>query len=109
MGASCCVCGREHLLPDGEQLELALEDRRVKVPWEGRSPRGLTRVALGFIFDPRGKKKHKRNRDPSQMEMFGGPSKGPPRYGGAPLLLPLPEEKNDGKTSKDVQARLFVE
>ena len=40
----------------GDQFELALDDVRLKCspePWEGRSPRDLTRVALSGIFKAR--------------------------------------------------------
>ncbi len=34
----------------GEQLVLLLEDRRLVVPWNGRSPRSLTRAHERFSF-----------------------------------------------------------
>ncbi len=33
-----------------EQLELALDDARLVIPWGGRSPRGLTRVSKNVIL-----------------------------------------------------------
>ncbi len=33
-----------------EQLELELGDERVRIPWGGQSPRGLTKAAKRFIL-----------------------------------------------------------
>ena len=35
---------------DCEQLELALEDARLRIPWGGRSPRSLTECGKLFIL-----------------------------------------------------------
>ena len=70
------------------QLELALFTGE---PWEGKSPRALTKVALGLIFKPGGAKKRERFAfDDRQIEMFPEAIKEPRQYGGAPSLLPLP-------------------
>ena len=34
----------------GEQLELQLDDARLRIPWDGRSPRTLTRCGKLFIL-----------------------------------------------------------
>jgi len=39
----------EALSPVGDQLELALDDVRVKIPWEGQSPRGLTEAGMSLF------------------------------------------------------------
>ncbi len=83
------VEARRVLPPEQHQLELALDDVRRRIPWAGRSPRGLTRSASLFIFEPSGKKKRERIRDPSQLELFARAVEGPPVYGGAPSLLPF--------------------
>jgi len=35
---------------DGDQLELELDDVRLRIPWGGRSPRELTRCGKLFIL-----------------------------------------------------------
>ncbi len=80
-----------------EQLDLGLFHNE---PWEGRSPRGLTRGHMGLIFKPQGAE-HERFFDPEQLELwpirrstgrknaelsFEAPS--------APTLLPLPAVRN---------------
>ncbi len=72
----------------GDQFELLLFPG---VPWQGRSPRSLTRVrtALFLRQEPPG---HVVSRDPMQLEMWpvsGRPhgKKAPERRSGAPLLL----------------------
>ncbi len=61
------------------------------VPWDGRSPRVLTRARLGVILNPRGGEKHERFFvDPCQLEMFREAITPPtPIWGGSPSLLPL--------------------
>jgi len=72
------------------QLELALNDVRVNVPWEGRSPRVLTRAAMSPIFKAQAAKARAVFTDPAQCEMWRHDQKGPlVVYQGAPLLLPL--------------------
>ncbi len=61
---------REHRLPDdGLKLELALDDVCVQVPWQGRSPRGLTGVNLKGIFKAQAKKSVSAFVDPDQTEL----------------------------------------
>ncbi len=78
----------EHLR-DGDQLRLDLFH---DVPWDGRSPRGLTRVGLGLYLRPE-PPSHEVYFDPEQLEIW--PVDRPPREkslptvvcGGASLLL----------------------
>ena len=72
------------------QLELKLNDEVKAVPWEGRSPRSLTRVQIALSLQREREKKRERTRvDPFQLDFFRTPQL-PRRYGGAPSLLPLP-------------------
>ncbi len=74
---------------DGDQLLL---DLFKGVPWDGRSPRGLTRVQIGLFFrpEPQG---HEVEPDPAQLQMWPVAVR-PPRVKkrtaerGAPPLLP---------------------
>ncbi len=72
----------------GEQLELALDDVRLKIPWEGRSPRGLTRVRISSIFKAQAEKSVSDFVNPDQIEMSQLRQESP-LYEGAPLLSPL--------------------
>jgi len=74
---------------NSKQLELALYDVRSRIPWSGRSPRELTRVAQSFIFKPGGAKSVRELLDPLQLEFWPSEDKGPHRYDGAPLLIPF--------------------
>ncbi len=72
------------------QLEL---DLFPGVPWNGRSPRGLTKVKIGLYLrrEPGG---HEVYLDPAQLDFFRGRSKAtmnkrPRQTAGASLLLPL--------------------
>jgi len=72
------------------QLELDLNDVRVRIPWSGRSPRGLTRARLAFIFKAQAREKRERSWDSAQLDLFPrAPKKAPWVYQGAPLLSPL--------------------
>ena len=82
----------EHTTHDSDQFELELDDARVRVPWDGRSPRGLTRVALSRIFKAQAAKSVCDLVCPGQLEFSWLDQKGPPGFSrGAPLLLE-PEE-----------------
>ncbi len=61
-------------------------------PWEGRSPRGLTRGSNILIFKTQGAKKRERSSFGEQLELWPELAGRGPLYEGAPLLLPLPEE-----------------
>jgi len=75
----------------GEQFDL---DLFPGVPWGGRSPRGLTRVRLGLIFNARAEEPRGFSRDQAQLVLWPV-SKKPRRRkrlqqaAGAPTLLPL--------------------
>ncbi len=80
------------------QLELGLFRNE---PWEGRSPRVLTRGRLGVIFNPRGEKSTSDFViDPLQMDLFprreAHRKRSPERRPSfaAALLIPLPPEKS---------------
>ena len=88
----------------GEQLELGLF---LDEPWEGRSPRVLTRGHLGLIFNPRGEKSAGDFVNPAQLEFWPvgrsarnkirGPAKRGP-FPSAPTLLSLPFTRPKGGT-----------
>jgi len=62
---------------DRLQLELALEDARLKIPWGGRSPRSLTKCGKLFILAETPTGGLIRN-DPTQITLFlQGGSHGP--------------------------------
>jgi len=71
----------------GSQLELSLGDVRLKIPWAGRSPRGLTRASNLIILKTQGEKSCLTL---GQLDFFESCSSGKnaPRfvYRGAPLL-----------------------
>ncbi len=76
-----------------EQLELGLFRGE---PWEGRSPRGLTRGHLGVILKPEAAKSTSAIRDPLQVNLFErrlaqgkGVEGRRPEAPCAPTLLPL--------------------
>ncbi len=72
------------------QLELDLEDARVVLPWNGRSPRALTRCSMSPIFKAQAAKARAVFTDPAQCELWRHDQKSPPvLYRGAPLLLPF--------------------
>ncbi len=81
----------------GEQLEL-FEGGPVssRIPWGGRSPRALTRVALGLILKAQAAKSIGVTADPGQFEIWPERSKGGPLYEGSAPLLPLPWEGKNG-------------
>ena len=80
------VCGSWWLPPDGDQLVLALDWG--SEPWEGRSPRGLTKGFIPLFLRQAPPKKRERRREcPEQLALFEG---GKGRRGfspAAPLLL----------------------
>ena len=81
----------------GDQLVLGLNTEGghgspSRVPWEGRSPRDLTRVALGLILKPRGVKSVS-DLFSAQLDLFEvAHEDAPSLWEGAPTLLPLPWE-----------------
>ncbi len=74
---------------DGDQLLLELFKG---VPWDGRSPRALTRVGLGVILkarapEPRGVASEAELERLGQLQLWPYEKKSPFVYEGAPLLL----------------------
>ena len=78
--------GSEDSLPDCEQLALALHDERLKIPWEGRSPRELTAAYKTFILKAQAAKSTSDFVDPEQIDFWLPGEKAPWAYQGAPLL-----------------------
>ena len=73
------------------QLELALGDARVSVPWEGKSLRGLTKIGI-LLSSKRERGGHEV--DPNQYDLFEARGRVVNRrqcfsYAGAPLLVPF--------------------
>ena len=91
-------------LREGDQFVLDLFPGE---PWDGRSPRSLTRVLTGGLFfrpEPPG---HEVELDAMQLDFFRGRSKAakkkrPPQAEGASLLLPLKK----GRRSRSFASRL---
>jgi len=69
-----------------KQLELALFPGE---PWNGKSPRALTRVGLGLIFTARADGARV-SLDPAQLELFPRRRQRFNIVRRAPTLLPLP-------------------
>ncbi len=89
------------ILRDGDQFEL---DLFPGVPWEGRRPRGLTRVGSGLFLRPE-PPGHEVEKDPAQLELFTfgvrlPRGKRPPQAAGAPLLLPLKSGRVDPRSRR---------
>jgi len=85
--------GRQVVPPDSDQLELALDDVRVLIPWQGRNPRGLTKARMSLYLSQEAQKSMREFVDPEQGDLFKRPS---PLYEGAVPLLPLPWEDYRG-------------
>ncbi len=81
------------------QLELELDDVRLRLPWGGRSPRGLTRAHELFIFKAQAEKSTSAIVDPAQGDLFETVAR-PGVWGGSPSLLPLPEVSDYGSRKK---------
>ncbi len=70
-----------------EQLELQLFPRD---PWNGVSPRALTKVGLSAIFKPQAQEHKRFFVDPDQLGLELAGEKAPrARSRGAPLLIPI--------------------
>ncbi len=72
------------------QLELAVDDVRVRIPWGGQSPRSLTKINMSLFSRREPQKDDRFFVDPNQYDQFLAAITGRPRYGGAPSLQPLP-------------------
>ena len=81
----------------GEQLELPFEGglERLSIPWDGRSPRALTRVGLSRIFKAQDVKKREQFVLSGQYDLWPTDEKAAPYLGAVPLL-PLPRRWTDG-------------
>ncbi len=81
---------------EGDLRQLDLFESTVvgagRVPWEGRSPRALTRGRKRFIFEAQAWKSVGEAVDPEQYDLWLPIKKAPRIYRGAPLLLPLKED-----------------
>ena len=75
------------------QLDL-WEGEVSRIPWSGRSPRSLTRAAKALFLKRERQKDDRFFVDLDQYDLFLAAIPGRPRYGGAPLLLPLPLKLN---------------
>jgi len=86
----------------GDQFEL---DLFPGVPWDGRSPRGLTRVRIS-LFLRRKPPGHEVYVDPAQLLLWPGGSKAakrkkaPRKQWGAPPLLPLKLGREDPRSRR---------
>ncbi len=69
-----------------KQLELELWQGE---PWEGRSPRVLTKGFIPLFLRRKPQKDERFFVDPCQMDLFHAAKTGPPPSVGAPLLIPL--------------------
>ena len=72
-----------------DQLELALDDVRVKIPWAGRSPRDLTRARSPIFLSQEAQKSVSDLIYVDQLELLPEAVKEGPPFRGAPLLIPL--------------------
>ena len=59
-------------------------------PWQGQSPRALTRGSKVLFLRREPQKADRFFVDPDQYDLFRAVRKGPHQYDGAPSLLPLP-------------------
>jgi len=77
----------------GSQHELILRDVRVRVPWNGVSPRVLTKAAKALFLRHGRQKSVSEFVDPDQLEFDLDCQEGPSVvYRGAPSLLSLAKE-----------------
>ena len=63
-----------------------------RIPWWPEGPRVLTRSSKALFFRREPQKDDRFFVDPDQYDLFLAAIPGRPQYGGAPSLLPLPEE-----------------
>ena len=80
----------------GEQLVLSLDDVRLKISWDGRSPRGLTRACNNVIFKAQAAKSVSDFAiDPRQLDLLERQKLKRPWYEGASPLLPVSSRRTD--------------
>ena len=80
----------------GAQLVLELVPmKELRIPWEGRSPRDLTRVGLSGIFKAQAAKNTGGDDRTGQLELWPELAEEGPAvvYRGAPLLRALPRRQ----------------
>ena len=65
------------------------ESQLEALPWRGRSPRELTKSRIALFLRREPQKDDCFFVDPDQYDLFRAVIQGRPRYGGAPLLIPL--------------------
>jgi len=70
---------------NSSQLDL-WEVELAALPWQGRSPRGLTKARKVVFLRREPLKDERFFVDPDQIDLFPAAIKGPPRYEGAPSL-----------------------
>ncbi len=74
--------------PEQKQFVLELADVRLRLPWEGRSPRELTKVQMSLFSSQEAQKSMSEFKDPAQLEFcFERQKRAPRKYGGSPSLL----------------------
>ena len=64
----------------------------VRLPWDGRSPRSLTKAAKALFLKRERQKDDRFFCDPDQLELMLTGNKAPRIYRGAPLLIEPLEE-----------------
>ena len=70
------------------QLDLSLDDARVRIPWDGKRPRDLTRIRIALFLRREPQKACAIWIDPRQCEMWRTANNRPQvLYLGAPLLV----------------------
>ena len=80
---------------NSESLELALGDERVRIPWDGQSPRALTRVANSIFLRRKPQKDAWDVLCEIQYDLWpAAKTAAPPVWGGSPSLLPLPDRRS---------------
>jgi len=78
----------------GEQLSLFEGGLpALRIPWDGCSPRELTRAYNTFILKARAAKSTSAIIDPGQLELWPINEKAPWKYRGAPLLKGSPRRR----------------
>jgi len=72
--------------------QLSLQLGLSRLPWEGKSPRSLTRGAIALFLRREPQKDDRFFVDPNQYDLFRAAITGRRQYGGAPLLIPFEQE-----------------
>ena len=69
------------------ELQLELFEDVDALPWQGRSPRALTRASMALFLRRKPQKDGRFFVDPEQLEIWPTGNKAPRRRRGAPLLV----------------------